>query len=59
MVCQIPKTSSRHQIHGHEIDHKPNKVKGPWRKNFRIFKDLKVFLNNKKQMQSQLNHEKY
>ena len=46
MVCQIPKISSKHQRNGHEIYHRSNKVKGPWRKNFRIFRDLKVFLNN-------------
>jgi hypothetical protein len=58
MVFQIPKTSLKHQINGHEIYHRSNKVKGPWRKKFRIFKDLtlenffrifkdlKVFLNN-------------
>ena len=59
MVCQIPKISSKHQRNGHEIYHRSNKVKGPWRKIFRIFGDLKVFLNNYKYSKNQLNHEKY
>jgi hypothetical protein len=46
MVGQNPKTSSKHQINGHEIYHRSNKIKGPWRKKFIIFGNLKVFLNN-------------
>jgi hypothetical protein len=46
MVSPIPKTSSKHQRNGHEIYHRSNKVKGPWRKKFIIFGHLKIFLNN-------------
>ena len=45
-IWSKPKIPSKHQINGHEIYYRSNKVKGPWRKNFIIFGHLKIFLNN-------------